>query len=157
MGNLIFCIQEIPQLGNERFVRWQGQTISQLSTALALFSGLSVGGLGFLFSLLRDASFKPTGILALLFLLAILSLLVASTSGSAAVVTRLLDFRLTAQKLRKTNNEPLTLFGTNASGYGKATWILFWVLLVSFTTGILLSSAVIVTFYLARMFCAIAP
>ncbi|ENC9782875.1 hypothetical protein L4Z64_000942 [Pseudomonas aeruginosa] len=143
-------------MSNERFVRWQGQTISQLSTALALFSGLSVGGLGFLFSLLRDASFKPTGILALLFLLAILSLLVASTSGSAAVVTRLLDFRLTAQKLRKTNNEPLTLFGTDASWYGKATWILFWILLVSFTIGILLSSAVIVTFYLARMFCAIA-
>ncbi|CAE6886522.1 conserved protein of unknown function [Pseudomonas marincola] len=62
-----------------------------------MFSGLSVGGLGFLFSLLRDASFKPTGILALLFLLAFLSLLVASISGSAAVVTRLFDFRLTAQ------------------------------------------------------------
>lgn len=142
-------------MGNERFVRWQGQTISQLSTALALFSGLSVGALGFLFSLLQDTSFKPTGILALLFCIAFLSLLVASISGSAAVVTRLLDFRLTAQKLRKTNNEPLTLFGTDASRYGKATWILFWVLLVSFTIGILLSSVVIGVFYLASIFCAI--
>lgn len=142
-------------MGNERFVRWQGQTISQLSTALALFSGLSVGALGFLFSLLQDTSFKPTGILALLFCIAFLSLLVASISGSAAVVTRLLDFRLTAQKLRKTNNEPLTLFGTDASRYAKATWILFWVLLVSFTIGILLSSVVIGVFYLASIFCAI--
>lgn len=142
-------------MGNERFVRWQGQTISQLSTALALFSGLSVGALGFLFSLLQDTSFKPTGILALLFCIAFLSLLVASISGSAAVVTRLLDFRLTAQKLRKTNNDPLTLFGTDASRYGKATWILFWVLLVSFTIGILLSSVVIGVFYLASIFCAI--
>lgn len=142
-------------MGNERFVRWQGQTISQLSTALALFSGLSVGALGFLFSLLQDTSFKPTGILALLFCIAFLSLLVASISGSAAVVTRLLDFRLTAQKLRKTNNEPLTLFGTDASRYGKATWILFWALLVSFTIGILLSSVVIGVFYLASIFCAI--
>lgn len=106
-------------MGNERFVRWQGQTISQLSTALALFSGLSVGGLGFLLSLLRDASFKPTGILAVLFLLAFLSLLVASISSCAAVVTRLLDFRLTAQKLRNMNTEPLTLFGTDSSVYGK--------------------------------------
>ncbi|MGV2459727.1 UNVERIFIED_CONTAM: hypothetical protein QO022_14430 [Pseudomonas aeruginosa] len=142
-------------MGNERFVRWQEQTISQLSTALALFSGLSVGALGFLFSLLQDTSFKPTGILALLFCIAFLSLLVASISGSAAVVTRLLDFRLTAQKLRKTNNDPLTLFGTDASRYGKATWILFWVLLVSFTIGILLSSVVIGVFYLASIFCAI--
>lgn len=141
-------------MGNERFVRWQGQTISQLSTALALFSGLSVGGLGFLLSLLRDASFKPTGILAVLFLLAFLSLLVASISSCAAVVTRLLDFRLTAQKLRNMNTEPLTLFGTDSSGYGKATWILFWVLLMSFSIGILLSSVVVGTFYLAGMFCA---
>lgn len=114
-----------------------------------------MGGLGFIFSLLRDASFKPTGILALLFLLAFLSLLVASISGSAAVVTRLLDFRLTAQKLRNTNNEPLTLFGTDSSGYGKATWILFWVLLTSFSIGILLSSVVVAAFYLADIFCAI--
>ncbi|UCR83774.1 hypothetical protein [Pseudomonas chlororaphis] len=140
---------------NERFVRWQGQTISQLSTALALFSGLSVAGLGFLFSLLRDASFKPTGVLALLFLLAVLSLLVASISGSAAVVTRLLDFRLTAQKVRSTNDEPLTFFGTDSSEYGRVTWRLFWTLLISFSIGILLSSAVVGIFYLGSIFCAI--
>jgi ABC-type transport system involved in multi-copper enzyme maturation permease subunit len=142
-------------LTNERFVRWQGQTINHLSAALVLFSGLSVAGLGFLFSLLREASFKPTGVMALLFLVAILSLLIASLSGSAAVVTRLLDFRLTAQKTRYSDVEPLTFFCTDSSGYGRATWRLFWTLLISFCIGISLSSIVVGKIYLGEIFCAI--
>lgn len=30
----------------ERFIRWQGHTLSQLSITLSLLSGLSVAGLG---------------------------------------------------------------------------------------------------------------
>lgn len=141
---------------SERFIRWQTQTISQLSTALAVFSGLSVAGLGFLFSLLRDSKFTPTGIMALLFLFAILSLLTASLSGSAALVTRLLDFRLTAKKVRNTGDEPLTFFGTDSSGYGRATWRLFWTLIISFCVGVLLSSIVIGNIYFDKIFCAIS-
>lgn len=59
-------------LNNERFVRWQGQTMAQLSTALSLLSGLSVAGLGFLFSLLREKDFLPTGFFALLLLCSLL-------------------------------------------------------------------------------------
>ncbi|WP_339511908.1 hypothetical protein [Pseudomonas sp. RL_15y_Pfl2_60] len=140
---------------NERFVRWQGQTISQLSTALALFSGLSVAGLGFLFSLVHETSFKPTGVVAALYLLAILSLFIGTIAGSTAVVTRLLDFRLTAKKTINTSYEPLTLFGANATTLGKATWVSFWVLLISFTIGILLSSLVIGSIYLSDIFCSI--
>ncbi len=142
-------------MSNDRFIRWQAQTIGQLSTALSLFSGLSVAGLGFLFSLVRESSFNPSGLFAALFIIALLSFLIASLAGSAAVITRLLDFRLTAQKTRKTTEEPLTLFCTDASGYGRATWRLFWALIIFFVIGVLLSSIVLSSIYLCRTFSAI--
>ena len=136
-------------VSNERFVRWQGNTMAQLSTALSLLSGLSVAGLGFLFSLLREKDFLPTACYALLFLIALGAFFVASAAGVGAVITRLIDFRLTAQKVRqKEIEEPLTFFGTDASGYGKATWRLFWVLVTSFSIAVLLASVVIAHVYL---------
>lgn len=135
---------------NERFVRWQGPTLMQLSNALSLLSGLAIAGLGFLFSLLRDKDFSPTGIFAFLFLAALLGFFVASITGVAAAISRLLDFRLTARKIRNGDIcEPLTFFGTDASGYGRATWRLFWALVVSFLIAIVSASIVISHVYLS--------
>src|ERR1043165_7997960 len=106
-------------MSNERFVRWQGNTLAQFSAALSLLSGLPIAGVGFLFSLLRDAKFAPTGCYAALFLLALASFFVAFAAGVAVLITRLLDFRLTARKVRNGIDEPLTMFGTGASGYGR--------------------------------------
>lgn len=140
---------------NERFVRWQSQTMAQLSTALSLLSGLAVAGLGFLFSLLREQGFAPTGYYALFYLATLAAFFVASLAGITAVITRLLDFRLTARKVRNgSTDEPLTMFGTTASGYGKATWRLFWALVVSFTVGVLAGAAAISHVYLGGMFRA---
>lgn len=123
--------------------------MAQLSTALSLLSGLSVAGLGFLFSLLREKDFLPTGSFALLLLIALAAFFVASATGIGAVVTRLIDFRLTARKVRQGElGEPLTFFGTDASGYGKATWRLFWTLVVSFSIAILFTTIVISHVYL---------
>src|SRR5437588_7737060 len=105
-------------MSNDRFVRWQGNTIAQFSAALSVLSGLAVAGLGFLFSLLRDEKFAPIGFYAALFLLALTAFFIAAAAGMAAVITRLLDFRLTARKIRGGTEEPLTLFGTDSSGYG---------------------------------------
>lgn len=130
--------------------------MEQLSTALSLLSGLSVAGLGFLFSLLREKDFSPTGCYATLYLVALTALLIASASGIAAVITRLIDFRLTARKVRQGEvDEPLTYFGTNASGYGKATWRLFWSLLISFSVGVLLAVVVIAHVYLKGIIYAV--
>jgi hypothetical protein len=129
--------------------------MAQLSSALSLLSGLSVAALGFLFSLLREKGFLPTGCYALLFLIALAAFFVASTTGIAAVITRLIDFRLTARKVREgPTEEPLTFFGTDASAYGKATWRLFWVLVVSFSVAVLLASVVISHVYLKGIFDA---
>ncbi|MBA3006221.1 MAG: hypothetical protein FP810_06475 [Desulfocapsa sp.] len=137
---------------SERFIRWQGNTMGQMSVVLGLFATLSVGGLGFCFSLLQQSLFKPTGWYAVAFLITLLSFLVASLSGIAATVTRLVDFRLTAQKVRCGElEEPLTFFGTDASGYGKATWRLFWCTSVSLCLAVALLAIVCAKLYLGGL------
>jgi hypothetical protein len=126
--------------------------MAQMSVVLALLGTLSVGGLGLCFSLLQQALFKPVGWYAVAFLLALLSLLVASIASITATITRLLDFRLTAQKVRKgEEEEPLTYFGTDASGYGKATWRLLWSTAVSLCIAVVLLSIVSANLYLGRL------
>lgn len=106
--------------------------------ALALISALAAGGLSLTLSLVRDKDFQPAGRDAAVFLVGVAGFFVVLAAGIGAVVTRLLDFRLTAQKVRAGDAaEPLTLFGTDATGYGKATWRLFWTLLVSFAIAVL--------------------
>ncbi len=124
---------------NQRFVRWQTQTITQLSFAINLFAGLSVATLGFGVSFLREASFSPTRGYAIVYLIAIALLCVSVFFGIAATVTRLLDFRATAHKVRLYRTEPtsdeIAAVGDEATGLGKATWRFFWGLLSTFLVG----------------------
>jgi hypothetical protein len=126
---------------DDRFVRWQGQTITQLTTALTLFVGFSVGELAFALSYLKESSFQPAGGYAAFFLAAMLLLSVAVICGTGAVITRLLDFRRTARKVRQrqveTSSAEIAGLGDDTRGLGKATWRLFWWLLATFTLGTL--------------------
>jgi hypothetical protein len=143
-------------LNQTRFVRWQAQTMAQLSIALSLLSGLSIGGLTFLFSLLREKDFLPIGCYAVMFLVALFAFFAAAATGIAAIVTRLLDFRLTTIKVRNgAADEPLTFFGTDASGYGKATWRLLWALVISFSVAVLLATIVVSHVYLKSIIDAV--
>jgi hypothetical protein len=143
-------------MSNERFVRWQGNALAQFSAAVALLSGLAVAGLGFLFSLLRDRTFAPAGCYAALFVLAVACFFVAAAAGVTVMITRLLDFRLTARKVRNVTDEPLTFFETDATGYGKATWRLFWLLTISFAVAMVCSVIVLSHVYLGSVIGAIA-
>jgi hypothetical protein len=138
--------------GGDRFIRWPRQTLSQLSTALALISGLSLGGLALSLSLLQDRDFNPSGGYAVVFLGVIVCFFVAWAAGVAAVITRLLDFRLTARRVRDGPTAvPLTLFGTDASGYGYATWRLFWAMVVCFGIAVCGTAVVMSRIYLIRI------
>jgi hypothetical protein len=71
-----------------------------------------------------------------------LALLLAAVLSCSSVVTRALDFRLTARKVRKDNNpeynRPLTILGIGPNGFGRFTWFLFWSACLAFATGLLL-------------------
>lgn len=123
-----------------RFIRWQKQTIRQLSFAINLFAGLSVACLGFGVSFLREASFSPSQGYAILYLVSIVFLGVSVLCGVAATVTRLLDFRATAKKLRQRQADSsmveIAVSDAEAKALGKATWRLFWILLGAWLMGV---------------------
>lgn len=134
---------------NERFVRWQSQTITQLSFSISLFTGYSVAALGFSMTLLRESSFTPKGFYAHLYLFSIAVLGLSILLGVFATVTRLLDFRATTYKIdrrrdrRKASSseitnidKDITEIGGRIRCLGKATWRLFWGLLITFFVGI---------------------
>jgi hypothetical protein len=138
-------------MNDDRFVRWQGQTIAQLSTSLSVLSVLSLGGLGLCATLAQKQDFHASGKLGYLFVISIGAFFAASASSLAAMITRLLDFRLTAKKLRlNATQEPLTMFGSEANAYGRATWRLFWSTVVCLIAAIACCSIVIGRLYLLR-------
>lgn len=127
-------------MAENRYARWQSQAIAQLSFAINLLLGLSVGALGFVVALLRDTAFTPSRFYATLFLAASVLLGIATACGLGAVVTRLLDFRYTTQKIRKmqtggSSAETDELY-SDARALGSATWRLFWALAVCFVLGV---------------------
>lgn len=129
-------------MADEKYNRWQGLAIAQLSVAIALISGLSVAGLGAGLSLLQNNEFVLEPPYKCIFAVSLLLLLIAAFLSCAAVITRLLDFRLTARKVRKKQlpeyNKSLTLFGFDSEAFGRATWRLFWSSCTLFTLGVIL-------------------
>lgn len=122
------------------YVRWQGLAILQLSVAVALISGLSVSALALGMSLLQNKEFVPPGAFAITFVWSFPLLLVAAVASSSAVVSRLLDFRLTARKVRRAKNSnyprSLTMFWLGPETYGRITWVLFWIGCLAFLAGV---------------------
>lgn len=129
-------------MANDRYSRWQGYVIAQLSVAVALISGLSVSGLALALSLLQNKDFSPHGLYGTLFAWSFPLLLLAAVSSSSAVISRLLDFRLTARKIRKDQKpdyeRSLTIFWLGQDTYGRLTWFLLWVGCLAFLTGVIL-------------------
>lgn len=141
-------------MADDRYNRWQGLAITQLSVAVALISGLSVAGLGAGLSLLQNKDFMPAGPLKCAFAWSLVLLLFAAFLSCGSVITRLLDFRLTARKVRKVKNpdygRSLTMFWLGPDAYGLATWGLFWASCISFTLGVVLLVVSIAATYADR-------
>jgi hypothetical protein len=144
----------IPMTDN-RYTRWQGLGINQLSVAVALISGLSVAGLGAGLSLIQNDKFMPSAFFKCVFAVSLLLLLLAAFFSTSAIITRLLDFRLTARKIRKNErpdyDKPLTIFWLGPNAYGRATWGFFWSACISCMFGVLLLTLSIGTTYLDRL------
>ncbi len=102
----------------------------------------AIRGLAFGFSLLQNKEFVPYGAFKVMFACSFPLLLLAAVFSSSAVVLRLLDFRLTARKVRKDKkpsySRSLKMFWLGPEAYGRITWFLFWLSCVAFLLGVVL-------------------
>lgn len=123
---------------SSRYNRWQGLAINQFSVTVALMTAFSASALGTGFSFLQSTTFKTEH--RHLFALALLSLLLSALLSCSPVISRALDFRFTARKVRRqmepTYSQPLTFFGITSDGFGRLTWRLFWTSVITLIIGV---------------------
>ncbi len=104
----------------ERYVRWQEYRIQHLGYALNLFLGFAVASIAF-------AITRPDRVEEVVLAWWIVSLV----AGVIAVLSRLIDFRLTGRRIKSDGREyELT---THLAGH--ATWIAFGVQLAAYCSG----------------------
>ena len=130
------------KIADEKFVRWQGITITQLSYSINLILSFTVAAIGFGVSLLLNDSFQPTSWQSCIFSISMLLLLASGAFGIWCTINRLRDFRATAKitnlKRKEGNEEELTELQTLTKKLGKKTWGIFWAQIGAFAAGILL-------------------
>ena len=142
-------------MADTRYNRWQGLAIAQLSVAIALVSGLALSALAVAFSLLQNKEFTPDGKIKCAFALSFPVLIVAALSAAGAVISRTLDFRLTARSIRKGQDETYsrkpTWFHLGPDCFGRITWSLFWLACLLLLVGITLLVVSIAATYRDRL------
>ena len=135
----------------ERYSRWQGLAIAQLSVAIALISALSIAGLGAGLSLLQSKEFMQALPHKRVFATAMFLLMFAATFSCSAVIARALDFRLTARKVRKDRNPDYTRSASflclDAAAFGRMSWGLFWLSCIALLVGAIALVVSIVSTY----------
>lgn len=99
---------------------------SQLSFSINLFLGFSVASLAYVTNLLLNSA-KGNAVLEYVLIIWALS----AVAGCIATVSRLLDFRYTAAKIKSPNccNEFLAAY------LGKVTWGMFWLQIILYPYG----------------------
>lgn len=111
----------------ERYVRWQDYRITQLSFAINLFLGFSVASLAYVINLKLEI--KPHSDIPLE--LVIIWWAVSAGFGCFATMSKLLDYRHTARKIKDGGR-----FNTfMAKWCGSVTWGSFWVQVISYSVG----------------------
>lgn len=112
----------------ERYVRWQNYRINQLTFSINLFLGFAVASLAFAVNLKVT---NTAGLNKADLLLAIYWWSSSGVAGSIATLSRLLDFRYTARKIKDSSASDKRI----AQILGKVTWGLFWVQVIAYIVG----------------------
>ena len=111
----------------ERYVRWQDYRISQLSFSINLFLGFAIASLAYVINLkLGKSSLNPD---ILVFIIKWWSW--SAVLGCVATVSRLLDFRYTAKKIREGGKFNSFM----AKTLGPITWGMFWGQILTYVGG----------------------
>jgi hypothetical protein len=138
-------------MADDTLVRWEQTRREALGTAVTLLFGLSSGALAFCGSLLTADHVQFGGTATTRFLIAAGIFILCLLASVAVTITRLLDFRTTADVVRKreAGDDPdgLERLRCRARCLGSWTWFLFYVQIGSF-----LLSAVVLMFALWSLF-----
>ncbi len=131
----------------ESSIRWQGRSIEQFGYTLNLVLGLSVAGIGYESSLFIKSELERAGWQNCLLSASLLALVVSVAAGLWCTISRLRDFRVTAEVARQRENgttpDDLQRLREKADQLGQFSWTLLWCQLWSFAIGILLLVVVI--------------
>lgn len=112
----------------ERYVRWQYYRINQLTFSINLFLGFAVASLAYVINLkiTSSVSLNQADLLWAIYWWS-----ASAVAGSLATLTRLLDFRYTARKIKDSSESDKRL----AKALGKVTWGFFWVQVAAYLVG----------------------
>lgn len=123
---------------DEALIRWGEIRREHLSGAIA-YLGLSTGSLAFCGSLLKEDSVQLGGERTTYFLTAVVFFIAALVVSLIVTLTRLQDVRITAQIIRKRNNDTPKSEVENLRRctrcWGTTTWWLFRLQLLAFSGG----------------------
>lgn len=112
----------------ERYVRWQNYRINQLTFSINLFLGFAVASLAYVVNL---KVIDTLGLNKADLALAIYLWSSSAVAGSIATLSRLLDFRYTARKIKDSSASDKRI----AKMLGKVTWGFFWVQVIAYLAG----------------------
>ena len=121
------CEEAMDPREQERYVRWQDYRITQLSFAINLFLGFAVASLGYVINIkLEQKAHAGIPLESVIIWFGVSALF-----GCIATLSRLLDFRYTARKIKDGGN-----FNAFMGNYcGPVTWGCFWVQVLSYAVG----------------------
>lgn len=111
----------------ERYIRWQEIRINQLSFSIDLFLGFSVASLAYVINIKIEGMSK----VSLPIETTIICWGISAVLGCIAVVSKLVDYRYTARKIR--NGGWLNTILSRHSG--PITWGVFWGQIISYAAG----------------------
>ena len=126
----------------ESSIRWQGRTIEQFGYILNLVLGLSVAGIGYEINLiLNDTNIGRECWQSSFLAISLLLLVISVCAALWCVLTRLRDFRITAEIARQRENgisdlklQPMRI---KSKSFGDISWILLCWQIISFAVGVL--------------------
>ncbi len=126
-NKLVTCRLIMNNNDNDRYVRWQNNRISHLSYSINLFLGFAVASLAFAISFKLNKNISINIPINLI----IICWSYSAFIGCAATVTKLIDYRCTASKIRK----PGKINTFIAKHCGTLTWGLFWSQIITYIIG----------------------
>lgn len=112
----------------ERYVRWQDYRINQLSFSINLFLGFGVASLAYA---INQKITNGSGISQPEIVLSIYWWSASAVLGTIATLSRLLDFRYTARKIKDSSESDKC----KAKILGKLTWGTFWAQVLTYVIG----------------------